>query len=65
MAVGISHITVLRDAQFWKHQSSIIVTEDGIYIKVRDVQSLKQPIAILVTEGGIIIDLREVQPEKQ
>ena len=37
MAVGISHITVLRDAQFWKHQSSIIVTEDGDYFeKVED-----------------------------
>ena len=58
MAVGISHVIVLRDLHLWKHPSPRLVTEEGMSMEVRDEQSKKQKSPRLVTEEGMVMEVR-------
>ena len=61
MAVGISHVIVLRDLHLWKHPSPRLVTEEGMSMEVRDEHSKKHAYPRLVTEEGMVMVVRALQ----
>ena len=65
MAVGISHVIVLRDLHLQKHLIPKLVTEEGMSMEVRAEQPEKHKSPRLVTEEGMVMEVRAEQPEKQ
>jgi hypothetical protein len=57
-------LTVTKDVQCLKANSTIDVTEDGILTDVKDVQPWKAERPIVITDDGILTDVKDEQFSK-